>query len=53
LLWPLVVMALGITTLFVAMQLKAMRNEILRRRLKTLRRVAAETASGLSQQPAH
>jgi heme exporter protein C len=53
LLWPLVVMALGTTTLFVAMQLKAMRNEILRRRLKTLRRVAAETASGLSQQPAH
>ena len=53
LLWPLLVMALAMTTLFLAMQLKAMRNEILRRRLKTLRRVAAESAAGLSQQPAH
>src|SRR5262245_17354515 len=53
LLWPLLVMALAMTVLFLAMQLKAMRNEILRRRLKTLRRVAAESAAGLSQQPAH
>ena len=52
LLWPLLVMALGMAALFAAMQLKAMRNEILRRRLKTLRRVLAESAGGLSQQPA-
>src|SRR5690349_3344238 len=52
LLWPLLVMALGMTMLFAALQLKAMRNEILRRRLKTLRRVAAESAGGLAQQAA-
>jgi heme exporter protein C len=33
---PLLVMAAGFTVLFVAMHLKAMRNEILRRRVKTL-----------------
>src|SRR5262252_119350 len=53
LLWPLLVMAIAMMLLFLAMHLKAMRNEILRRRLKTLRRVAAESAAGLSQQPAH
>jgi heme exporter protein C len=52
LLWPLLAMALGMTMLFAALQLKAMRNEILRRRLKTLRRVAAESAGGLAQQAA-
>jgi heme exporter protein C len=52
LLWPLLVMALGMTMLFAALHLKAMRNEILRRRLKTLRRVAAESAGGLAQQAA-
>src|SRR5258705_3837118 len=51
-LWPLLVMALGLTLLFAALQLKAMRNEILRRRLKTLGRVAAESAGALSHQPA-
>jgi heme exporter protein C len=52
LLWPLLVMALGMTVLFVALQLKAMRNEILRRRVKALRRIAAASAAELSQQPA-
>src|SRR6185295_16205149 len=52
LLWPLLIMALGMTVLFVALQLKAMRNEILRRRLKALRRIAAASAADLSQQPA-
>jgi heme exporter protein C len=52
LLRPLLVMALGMTALFVALQLKAMRNEILRRRVKALRRIAAASAADLSQQPA-
>jgi heme exporter protein C len=52
LLRPLLVMALGLTTLFVALQLTAMRNEILRRRVKALRRIAAASAADLSQQPA-
>jgi len=52
LLWPLFVMALGMTVLFMALQLKAMRNEILRRRVKALRRIAATSAADLSQQPA-
>ncbi len=52
LLWPLLVMTLGMTVLFVALQLKAMRNEILRRRVKALRRIAATNAANLSQQPA-
>lgn len=34
--WPLLVMATAFTTLFLAMHLKAMRNEILRRRAKSL-----------------
>jgi len=51
LLWPLLVMASGMTALFVALQLKAMRNEILRRRVKALRRIAAASAAHLSQQP--
>ena len=52
LLRPLLVMALGMTTLFVALHLTAMRNEILRRRVKALRRLAARSAADLSQQPA-
>jgi heme exporter protein C len=35
--WPLLVMALGFTLLFFAMHLKAMRNEVMRRRVKTMR----------------
>ena len=48
-LWPLLVMAVGMTVLFAALHLKAMRNEILRRRLKTLRMAEVQTASGLAQ----
>ena len=35
--WPLLVMAIGFSLLFFAMHLKAMRNEVLRRRVKALR----------------
>ena len=52
LLWPLLVMALGMTMLFAALYLKAMRNEVLRRRVKALRTVAVEGAGGLAGQPA-
>lgn len=41
LLWPLLVMALAFTVLFAALVLAAMRNEILRRRIRTLRLLAA------------
>ena len=41
LLWPLLVMALAFTCLFFALHLMAMRNEIWRRRVATLRRQAA------------
>ncbi len=43
--WPLWTMALGFLLAFVAMHLKAMRNEILRRRIKALTRQAVERAS--------
>ena len=52
LLWPLLVMAAALTALFIAMHLKAMRNEILRRRVKSLRLVKVEAAGRLAQQPA-
>ena len=42
---PLMVMAVGFTIAFVAMHLKAMRNEILRRRVKALTRAEVERAS--------
>ncbi len=35
--WPLLVMAIGFSLLFFAMHMQAMRNEILRRRVKSLR----------------
>jgi heme exporter protein C len=41
---PLRVMAVGFTVLFVALHLKAMRNEILRRRVKALQMVEVERA---------
>ena len=44
LLWPLLVMALGFTVLFFALHLMAMRTEIWRRRVITMRRVAARAA---------
>jgi heme exporter protein C len=53
LLWPLLVMAAAMTALFAALHLKAMRNEVLRRRVKALRTVEVETGSGsLAGQPA-
>src|SRR5258705_8873162 len=52
LLWPLLVMAVAMTVLFLALHLKAMRNEILRRRVKALRTVEVEGAGGLAGQPA-
>ncbi len=41
LLWPLAIMALGMTLLFAALLLMAMRNEILRRRVRAMQIVAA------------
>src|SRR5262247_3903291 len=52
LLWPLLMMAAGMTTLFLAMQLKAMRNEVLRRRLKALRAQQVRASVDLARQPA-
>ncbi|MBV1695933.1 MAG: heme ABC transporter permease [Hyphomicrobiales bacterium] len=47
-LWPLMVNAAGFTLLFVALHMKAMRNEILRRRVRAMeaREVAATMPSG-------
>lgn len=47
-LWPLMVNAAGFTLLFVALHMKAMRNEILRRRVRAMeaRAVAAAMPSG-------
>ena len=42
--WPLLVMALGFTILFFALHMKAMRNEVMRRRVKALR--VAEISRG-------
>jgi heme exporter protein C len=52
LLWPLLVMAAGMTALFAALHLKAMRNEILRRRVKAMRVVEVEAGGGLARQAA-
>ena len=52
LLWPLLAMAAAMTVLFAALHLKAMRNEILRRRVKALRTVEVEGAAGLAGRPA-
>jgi heme exporter protein C len=41
-LWPLLFMALGATVLFLALHLAGMRNEILRRRVRTLGLLAAQ-----------
>lgn len=43
-LWPLLVMAIAMTLLFLALSLMTMRNEILRRRVRTLQLVAAGAA---------
>ncbi|HZS65077.1 MAG TPA: heme ABC transporter permease [Xanthobacteraceae bacterium] len=44
LLLPLVIMAIAFTLLFITLHLAAMRNEILRRRLRTLRLMQAQSA---------
>jgi heme exporter protein C len=49
LLWPLLVMASGMMLLFFALHLKAMRNEILRRRVKALRVLEVQSAAGIAQ----
>ncbi|MCC2111787.1 MAG: heme transporter HemC, partial [Hyphomicrobiales bacterium] len=46
LLWPLLVMAIAFTMLFVTLHLAAMRNEIVRRRIRTLRMMAASGGNG-------
>jgi heme exporter protein C len=43
-LWPLLFCALGFASLFLALHVAAMRNEILRRRVRTLRMLAAAEA---------
>jgi heme exporter protein C len=48
-LWPLLVMTAGMAVLFAALHLKAMRNEILRRRVKALRLAEVQSAAGLAQ----
>jgi len=48
LLWPLLVMALAFTLLFVALHLMAIRNEILRRRLARLTMIAAAEGDPLA-----
>jgi heme exporter protein C len=42
-------MAAGMLILFVALHMKAMRNEILRRRVKTLRLAQVQAAAGLAE----
>ena len=48
LLWPLLIMALAFTLLFVALHLMAIRNEILRRRLARLTMIAAAEGDSLA-----
>ncbi|NRQ16134.1 heme ABC transporter permease [Ensifer sesbaniae] len=43
-LWPLIAMAIAFTLLFFTLHIAAMRNEILRRRVTALRRLAARSA---------
>lgn len=45
-LWPLLVMALGFTLLFLTLHFAAMRNEILRRRVRTMQLMAASAETG-------
>ncbi len=45
-LWPLLIMALAFFLLFSTLHLAAMRNEILRRRVRTLHLLQAQTAAG-------
>ena len=52
LLWPLLVMAAGMLALFVALHVKAMRNEILRRRVKASRMAEVQAAGAGVAEPA-
>jgi heme exporter protein C len=45
-LWPLLVMALAFTVLFITLHLAAMRNEILKRRIRSMQLMQAEAAPG-------
>jgi heme exporter protein C len=49
---PLLVMAIGFTLMFFSMHLKAMRNEILRRRVKAMRAQAVAGRDALAAAPA-
>ncbi len=51
LLWPLLVMALAFTTLFLTLHLMAVRNEILRRRLRRLSILEASAAEDSAIEP--
>ena len=51
-LYPLLISAVGFTLLFLAMHMKAMRNEILRRRVKSLELATVQRVSSLSPEPA-
>jgi len=46
------VMAIAMMLLFLALHLKAMRNEVLRRRVKALRAYEVQVSAGLASQPA-
>lgn len=48
-LWPLLVNAVGYSLVFLAMHMKAMRNEVMRRRVKALRVSAAQRAEAPSR----
>jgi heme exporter protein C len=50
-LWPLLVMAVSFTTLFVTLHLMATRNEILRRRLRRLSIIAAQENRSAAARP--
>ncbi len=50
LLWPLLIMSLAFTLLFVTLQVMAIRNEILRRRVARLTMIAAAEADSFSPQ---
>jgi heme exporter protein C len=52
LLWPLLAMAAAMLLLFLSLHLKAMRNEVLRRRVKALRAYEVEANASLAGQPA-
>ena len=49
LLWPLLVMALAFTLLFLCLHLMAIRNEILRRRIARLTMIAAAEGDALAR----